>query len=98
MKNPMRKLINAATFAGAFALTPAFADEAVIVPDHRDTTVIHENERRSDGPVIIEKDRQPDAVIVDRDRHYSNGGSSGEVGVGVDLGGVGVETHSHNPR
>ncbi len=44
----MKTLIVAATIAAAFAVSPAFADEAVIVPDHHDTTVIHENDRRSD--------------------------------------------------
>ena len=93
----MKNLVVAATIAAAFAVAPAFADEAIIVPNHHDTTVIHENDRRSDGPVIIEQQR-PDAVIIDRDhdRDYSNGGSTGEVGIGV--GGVGVDigTHRHD--
>ncbi len=87
----MRNLIMAATISAAFAVSPAFADEAVVVPDHHDTTVIHENDRRSDGPVIIEKNRRDD-----RDRHDSNGGSTGEVGVGVGGVGVGLDTRSHD--
>lgn len=85
------KTIVAATIAAAFAVSPAFADEAVIVPDHHDTTVIHENDRRSDGPVIVDKNRRDD-----RDRHDSNGGSTGEVGVGVGGIGVDVGAHSHD--
>ncbi len=91
----MKTLIMAATIAAALAVSPAFADEAVVLPDHHDTTVIHENDRRSDDPVIVEKTR-PDAVIVDHDRRYSNGGSSGEVGVGVGGVGVDVKTHGHD--
>ena len=93
----MKILVVAATIAATFSVSPVFADEAVIVPDHHDTTVIHENDRRSDGPVIIEKQR-PDAVIIDRDhdRDYSNGGSTGEVGVGIGGVGVDIETHRHD--
>ena len=93
----MKNLVVAATIAAVFTVAPAFADEAVIVPDHHDTTVIHENDRRSDAPVIIEKKR-PDAVIIDRDhdKDYSNGGSTGEVGVGIRGVGVDIETHRHD--
>ena len=91
----MKYLLVAAAIATACAVSPAFADEAVIVPDHHDTTMIHENDRRSDDPVIVEKKR-PDAVIIDHDRDYSNGRSSGEVGVDIGGVGVGIETHTHD--
>jgi hypothetical protein len=87
----MKNLVVAATIAAAFVVSPAFADEAIVVPDHHDTTVIHENDRRSDGPVIVDKNRRED-----RDQDYSNGGSTGEVGVDIGGVGVGVETHSHD--
>lgn len=74
--------------AAIFAVSPVMADEAVVVPDHHDTTVIHEHEVHHDNPGVVIEHKKPDAVIIDRDRHYSNGGSTGEVGVDV-------ETHRH---
>jgi hypothetical protein len=75
-----------------FAIAPAFADEAVVVPNDNGTTVIHEEGKHHDKDVVIEH-RKPDAVVVPEERHYdSNGASSGDVGVGVD-----VETHEHLP-
>jgi hypothetical protein len=80
--------------AAFFAVAPAFADEAVVVPDDNGRTVIKEHGLFHDKTTIIDHDRPAsDAVVVPEERHYhSDGASSGDVGVGVD-----VETHKDVP-
>lgn len=77
--------------AAMFAAGPAFADEAVVVPDDNGKTVIKEHGLFHDKTTIIDH-RRPDADTVVVPDEHSNGPSSGDVGVGVD-----VETHEHIP-
>jgi hypothetical protein len=86
----MRALIF--SVAALFAVVPAIADEAVVVPDDSGRTVIKEHGLFHDKTTIIEHDR-PDAVVVPEERRDETvspdtGASSGEVGVDV-------ETHEH---
>lgn len=80
--------------AAFFAAAPAFADEAVVVPDDNGRTVVKEHGLFHDKTTIIDHSKpDTDTVVVPEERHYnSNGASSGDVGVGVD-----VETHEHIP-
>ena len=80
------------SIAALFAAAPAFADEAVVVPDDNGRTVIKEHGLFHDKTTIIDH-RAPDTdtVVVPENRDYnSNGSGSGDAGVGVD-----VETHEH---
>jgi hypothetical protein len=85
----------ALSIAALFAAAPAFADDAVVVPDDNGTTVIRDHGPLHDNTTIIEH-RKPDAVVVPdaehRDDGYSNGAGAGDEGVGVD-----VDTHEHVP-
>ena len=80
------------SIAALFAVAPAMADEAVVVPDDNGRTVIKEHGLFHDKTTIIDHS-QPDAVVVPDDRDHvtvspDNGASSGEVGVDV-------RTHEH---
>jgi hypothetical protein len=82
------------SLAALFAVTPAIADEAVVVPDDNGRTVIKEHGLFHDKTTIIDH-RQPDAVVVPEEHRSvtvtpDNGASSGEVGVDV-------ERHSQVP-
>ena len=87
----------ALSIVALFAAAPAFADEAVVVPDDNGRTVIHDRGLLHDKTTIIDH-RTPDAVVVPDDDDDAdevivspdNGASSGEVGVDV-------ETHEHLP-
>jgi hypothetical protein len=77
--------------AALFAIAPAFADEAVVVPDDNGRTVIKERGPFHDKTTIIDH-RKPDAVVVPE--HHPDvtvtpdtGASSGEVGVDVETHG-----------
>lgn len=80
------------SMAALFAAAPAFADEAVVVPDDHGRTVIHDRGLFHDKTTIIDH-RKPDAVVVPEDHHDvtvspDNGSGSGEAGVDI-------ETHEH---
>jgi hypothetical protein len=77
------------SIAALFASAPAFAEEAVVVPNDNGRTVIHEDGPFHDKTTIIDH-RKPDTVVVPEEhRDYdSNGAGSGDVGSGVD-----IETH-----
>jgi hypothetical protein len=85
--------------AALFVAAPAFADEAVVVPDDNGRTVVREHGLFHDKTTIIDhsKPDTPDAVVVPEDRDElivtpNDGPSSGEVGVDV-------ETHERvSPR
>jgi hypothetical protein len=80
------------SLAAIFASAPAFAGEAVVVPDDNGRTVIHEDGLFHDKTTIIDH-RKPDTVVVPEDhRDYdSNGAGAGDAGVGVD-----IETHDRS--
>lgn len=82
------------SIAALFAIAPAFADDAVIVPNDNGQTVIHDHGLTHDKTTIIEH-RMPDAVVVPEDHSDvtvspDNGPSSGDTGVDI-------ETHEHEP-
>lgn len=80
------------SIAALFAAAPAFADEAVVVPDDNGRTVIHDRGLFHDRTTIIDHSK-PDTVVVPETHDEvtgppDNGASSGE-------GGVDIETHEH---
>jgi inosine-uridine nucleoside N-ribohydrolase len=84
----------ALSIAALFIAVPAFADEAVVVPDDNGRTIVHEHGPFHDETTIIDH-RKPE--VVPEEHHDvtitpNDGPSSGEVGVDV-------ETHEHvSPR
>jgi len=71
-----------------FVAGPAFANEAVVVPNDNGTTVIRDHGLLHDKTTVIEH-RKPDVEVVPDPEHredgYSNGAGPGDVGVGVDV-------------
>ena len=78
-----------------FVAGPAFANEAVVVPNDNGTTVIRDHGLFHDKTTVIEH-RKPDVELVPDPEHredgYSSGAGPGDEGVGVD-----VERHEHAP-
>ena len=83
------------SIAVLFAAGPAFANEAVVVPNDNGTTVIRDHGLFHDKTTVIEH-RKPDVELVPDPEHredgYSSGAGPGDEGVGVD-----VERHEHAP-
>lgn len=86
----------ALAISALFVAAPAFADEAVVVPDDNGRTVIREHGLFHDKTTIIDHSK-PDTVVVPENRDEvivtpNDGPSTGEVGVDV-------ETHERvSPR
>ena len=86
----------ALAISALFVAAPAFADEAVVVPDDNGRTVVREHGLFHDKTTIIDHSK-PDTVVVPENRDEvivtpNDGPSTGEVGVDV-------ETHERvSPR